>query len=82
MYNSIANKHTNIMTILGKWQRIYTDTFPKNRELPEKWKSKSTTTVVRTVTIKKKKAKESQHVSQHSETETGEFLSSRTVKST
>lgn len=55
MYNSIANKHTNIMTLLGKWQRIYTDTFPKNRELPEKWKSKSTTTVVRTVTIKKKK---------------------------
>lgn len=59
MYNSIANKHTNIMTLLGKWQRIYTDTFPKNRELPEKWKSKSTTTVVRTVTIKKKSQRES-----------------------
>lgn len=58
MYNSIANKHTNIMTLLGKWQRIYTDTFPKNRELPEKWKSKSTTTVVRTVTIKKKSQRE------------------------
>lgn len=58
MYNSIANKHTNIMTLLGKWQRIYTDTFPKNRELPEKWESKSTTTVVRTVTKKKKSQRE------------------------
>lgn len=48
-----AHKHNDST---GKMAKNLHRHFPKNRESPEKQKSKSTTIVVRTVTVKKKKS--------------------------